>query len=115
MDMEDAAGLWMLQMDLGVDVERDLAQFAPTLHDVSVEIAQDQLAGGQLAEMQAARIDQEELPAAGQHHAVVVGNLLIHAEPREYPEHGGKVAARLPFILCGERRAWQHLAMPPYR
>ena len=50
MDVDDAGGVGLVEMDAGVDVERHLAQLALAAHDAPVEVADDQRRGGELVE-----------------------------------------------------------------
>ena len=99
MDMQHAGGGGVAQVDAGVDVEGHLAQLAGAAQHAALQVADDEVACGQLLEQQAARVDQELLGLAGhswQHERVVVADLLVPAMAGGDAEHGSHVAAHLP-------------------
>src|SRR5260370_34064959 len=101
MDMKHALGPRIGEMDAGVDVEGYLAQLALTTQHLTVEIAGDEVARGDLLKEQTARVDQEEVVGARQHQAMVIADLLVPAEPRADAEDRRKVAAQSPLRIFG--------------
>ena len=99
-DVQDAGGGGVAQVDAGVDVESDFSQFALAAQDFPVQVADDEFAGGEFLEQEAAGVDEELRRGAGghgEHERVVVADLLVPAEARRDAEDGGHVAAHLPF------------------
>ena len=65
------------------------------LHDLAVEVAQQQAARRHLRPEQALGIDEKELVGAGCEHTVVIAHALLVMETRRPPQGRGEVDARL--------------------
>jgi hypothetical protein len=89
----------MKLVDAGVDMKRHFPKLTATLQNPAIEVAENERTRLHLPEVETARIDKEQRVVARKHHAVMVGDLLVHAEPGKDTECGCKVAPKLPFCF----------------
>ena len=100
--MDHAGRCRIGQMDPGMDVKCNLAQFPAAAQHAPFKVTNNQIRCFQFLKQIATRVDQEaRLSLIGQHQAIVVADMLIPTESRTNAKHRRHIAAQFPFArLC---------------
>src|SRR5258708_26814520 len=107
MRMQHRSGVLVVAVDRRMQAERRYLHRAGALHDLAVEVAQQQTAGRDLGPEQAFGIDEEQVLGTRREHTVVIAYALLVVEARGPPQGRGEVDARL-------RQRLGHRLAPPF-